>query len=148
MRCLQTIFIVALELAIVGDARSQVTKIESDRGEQPVAYKMLVSPASEPRPALKYHFLVPPVDQVKDNAATFYYKSMVFESPDWIRDLGSEHLSDKIDEWTEMPLDQLPQKEILEQVRLLSDETWLQANCAKQHVAIIAIGAIPSAKTA
>jgi len=59
-------------------ARAQVTVIESEDG-RPTVYKMTVSPATEPRPALKYHFLVPPVDKTSGNAATFYYKAMVIE---------------------------------------------------------------------
>ena len=46
-----------------------------------MTYRLTVSPAAEPRPALRYRFLVPPVDQIHANAATFYYKALVMDRP-------------------------------------------------------------------
>jgi hypothetical protein len=86
-------------------ARAQLTTIENDDYTQPTIYKMTVSPAAEPRPALKYHFLVPPVDQIKANAATYYYKCMVIEGPDWVGQAGG---SDDVYAWQTTPLEQLP----------------------------------------
>src|SRR3954469_8073292 len=79
------------------DAQVQIIDSEADSTTaQPTIYKMTVSPAAEPRPALKYHFLVPPVDKTPGNAATFYYKAMVIEGPDWISQIGDD---EKLDEW-------------------------------------------------
>src|SRR3954470_6265150 len=45
--------------SIAHPVSAQLTIIESD-GTQPTIFRMTVSPAAEPKPALKYHFLVPP----------------------------------------------------------------------------------------
>ena len=66
-------------------ATAQVMKTEDEANDTPPSYKMTVSPAPEPKPALKLHFLTLPVDQVEGNAATFYYKSMIIEGPDYLR---------------------------------------------------------------
>jgi hypothetical protein len=67
--------------------------------------RMQVSPAAEPTAALKFRFLVPPVDQVHSNAATFYYKAMVIEGPDWMTRMGTDK---QILSWLETPIEQLP----------------------------------------
>ena len=107
---------VALQFLSSSRLPAQVTTIGDDNSNEPLTYKMTVSPASEPTPALKYHLLVPPVDQINDNAATFYYKSMVFEEPDWVYQLSREPLEGEIDTWLEMALEKLPQDEIKKKV--------------------------------
>jgi hypothetical protein len=83
---------------------------ESGKPDQPTIYQMTVSAAPEPRPALQYHFLVPPVDQIHGNAALFYYKAMGFEGPDEIGALYKLTNDDETDHLLfEAPLDQLPQ---------------------------------------
>jgi hypothetical protein len=77
-------------------------------------------PAAEPKPALKYRFLVPPVDQIHGNAATYVYKSMIFSGPDLLRELGKLNDSEEIDGWLEAPLAELPQAEILGKAHWLS----------------------------
>ena len=47
-------------------ATGQVTIIEGGDGK-PTVFKMTVSPAAEPQPALKYHFLVPLVEKTPGN---------------------------------------------------------------------------------
>ncbi len=92
--------------------QAQVVKVGDENSAEPPTYKMTVSAAAEPRPALNYHILVPPVDQVEGNAATYYYKSMVFEEPDWVYQLSQVPLGDKVEKWLETPLDKLPIAEI------------------------------------
>jgi len=91
---------------------AQVTIVESHDDDQPTVYKMTVSPAAEPKPALKYRFLVPAVDQIHENAATFYYKSLAFEGTDAIERL-QKVIEDEEQDKTLMdsPLDQFPQKQ-------------------------------------
>jgi hypothetical protein len=72
--------------------------------------RMQVSPAAEPTPALKYRLLVPPVEQVHANAATFYYKAMAIESPDWI--VGDDQMMS----WLDMPIEELPLEEVKKRI--------------------------------
>ncbi len=104
-------------------ALAQVTVIDSDGDKQPNIYRMTVSPAPEPKPALKYHFLVPPVDQIHANAATLYYKAMSIEEERVAMRQFDEALSndEKYDQLYSGPLDRFPQKEAEGYVR------WLDA---------------------
>jgi hypothetical protein len=105
-------------------ALAQVTIIESPDNDRATVYKMTVSPAAEPQPALKYRFLTPPVDRIHANAATFYYKAMVFEGPDmWF---PKQEVAEKIYEWEQAPLEKLPLKEIAENVLHYRDQTAWQ----------------------
>jgi len=114
---------VALTFGAVA-AMAQVTKFDEDDPGKPTTYKMTVSPAGEPRPALKYRFLVPAVDQVHGNAATLYYKAMVFEGPDmW---MAKQEVQEKIDAWREAPLGELPLEEIAKNVLHYHDQTAWQ----------------------
>src|SRR5262245_22056003 len=112
MRAVKSPFVLAVAMLLAGAVQAQVVKVQDENGTEPPTYKMTVSAAAEPKPALKYHFLVPPVDQIKGNAATFYYKSMVFEEPDWVYQLSQMPLADKVEKWLETPLDKLPKAEI------------------------------------
>jgi hypothetical protein len=100
-------------------AAAQVTTIESEDGSQPTVYKMTVSAAAEPKRALKYRFLVPPTDRIPGNAATFYYKGMVSEGPDWISQTGG---NDEIGEWLSWPLDRV-QHELHDEYQRFQDDT-------------------------
>src|SRR5262245_30839467 len=88
--------------------------------------RLLLSPAPEPKPALKYRFLVPPVDQIRANAATYVYKSMIFEAPDILREMNDAKLNAEIDAWLETPLAEMPRDEILGKVHWLvhADSEW------------------------
>ncbi len=112
MRHVHTLFALVISVFLVETSSAQVEKVGDGNGEEPPTYKLTVSAAAEPKPALKYHFLVPPVDQVEGNAATYYYKSMVFEEPDWVYQLSQVPLGDKIEKWLAAPLDKLPLTEI------------------------------------
>ena len=103
---------------------AQMTIIENQDNDKPSIYKITVSPAPEPRPALKYRFLVPPVDRIHANAATFYYKAMVFEGPDMWR--PKDDIAEKIYEWENAPLGELPLNEIADNILNYRDKTAWQ----------------------
>jgi len=98
-------------LAEAGDAQAE---------EQVEVVRLHVWPAAEPKPALKYRFLVAPVDQIHGNAATYVYKSMIFEGPDLLRELAKFDDSNELGGWLEAPLGELPQAEILGKAHWLS----------------------------
>ncbi|HTU26115.1 MAG TPA: hypothetical protein VMF30_11990, partial [Pirellulales bacterium] len=64
--------------------------------------------AAEPVPALKFRLLVPPVDQVHANAATFYYKALI-NDPDFIARWNAD---EQVQTWLDTPLAELPLAEI------------------------------------
>lgn len=84
------------------------TRTPADESEEAVR-RLALSPQAEPVPALK-HFLLPDTGEtVHDNAATYYYKAMAFEGRDPLSD--GEH-QEHVDNWRQMPLDQLPLAEV------------------------------------
>jgi hypothetical protein len=112
----------ALLLAAGWSASAQVITVESDSDqEQPTTFKMTVSPAREPRPALKHHFLTPPVDRIKGNAALYYYKALSFESPNVFSQLRKEDSHEYWDELRTMPLDKFPTAEIAKKIGWFED---------------------------
>jgi hypothetical protein len=123
-----------LVLASASSSWAQIKTIEptqeSGNPEQPTIYQMTVSAAAEPKPALKYHFLVPPVDQIHGNAATLYYKSLGFEGPDQINAVWKLMSDDETDHLLfEAPLDQFPKDKAAEVTAWLQDDqgykSWL-----------------------
>lgn len=73
-----------------------------------VLYNLEVSPADEPRPAMKYRLLPNPADLKPGNAATQYYKSFVLEAQSPIRTEAYR----KLEGWMETPLSELDLKEV------------------------------------
>src|SRR5688572_28226201 len=103
----------ALLLAAGSSVSAQVVTVESDtEQEHPTTFKMTVSAASEPRPALKHHFLTPPVDRIEGNAALYYYKALSYESPSVFSHLSRGENPEKWDELRAMPIDQFPVDEV------------------------------------
>jgi hypothetical protein len=128
--------VAAIFLAMASRSSAQVVVVESEdpNNEQPTTYKMTVSPAAEPRPALKYRFLVPPVDQIKGNAATFYYKSMSFEGADPFIELNKFEIDDEKSKLAyDSPLEKFPREEVAKLVEWLNgsygDWLWQAARC-------------------
>jgi hypothetical protein len=81
----------------------------------PIRVRLAVDPAPEPRPALQYSFLTPAAARKPGNAATFYYRAILAYT--LYRAVasnakGGKSLDERLDEWREMPLDQLPREEI------------------------------------
>lgn len=104
--------------------------------DEPPTYKLTVSSAAEPKPALKYHLLTPAVDQVQGNAATFYYKVLAHEGIDPIDELskliGNE---EKFAELFEAPLSKLPLDEARKQTAWMDDDygDWLEQAARCDH---------------
>lgn len=66
--------------------------------------KLVLHPAAEPRPALKYLLLPPLIDQRPGNAAVLYGKVTAEQQ----RFFGDKELWEKIVKWIDTPLDEFP----------------------------------------
>ena len=69
--------------------------------------RLSLVPAPEPKPAMEYRLLPRQLDKKKGNAALFYYSAAGL-CPDG----GPEKVSDKISEWRDLPVGELPRKEV------------------------------------
>jgi len=69
--------------------------------------KLSLSPAAEPVPAMAYRLLPRLLDQKTGNAALLYYSAAAL-----CPDKEPEDLYEKIGEWRDLPVDQLPRKEV------------------------------------
>lgn len=102
---------------------------------------LTVYPAPIPRPAMKYHLLPRLADQTPGNAALLYHE--IFEHfPSWYMrfpmdnnveinpDLDAQHSNDyvvkfeKLSQWQEMPLNELPKEEIRKVLSRM--ESWIE----------------------
>jgi hypothetical protein len=97
-------------LAAPGQALSapQANSVAQEEDKIPTA-KLVVRPAPEPRTALKYQLLPPLMDRRPGNAAVLYGTVNAESSR-----LSDGDFWDKISEWIETPLEQLPRKEMRE----------------------------------
>jgi hypothetical protein len=112
-------------------ARAEVIIIERDDPSQLTIYVMTVTAAPEPKPALKYHFLVPPVDRFHANAATLYYKAMSYEGPYPIGPLSKVMSQDDQEPYQNLftaPLSKFPAMQAEELVNWLHGEyfEWIR----------------------
>ena len=80
--------------------------------------ELRLTPAGEPRPALKYELLPSPIERKPGNRATHYYRAMLLHQQvqanlpkeEW------QKLNELEQTWTECPLNKLPQEEIRKHV--------------------------------
>lgn len=73
-----------------------------------------VSPAAEPRPALKYRLWADLLEEQPGNAAPYYYRAIVLlrSAPEASR----KEFDEKYKAWIEVPLDKLPREEVDKQL--------------------------------
>ena len=76
--------------------------------DAPETVKLVLHPATEPRPALKYHLFPPLPDRRPGNAAVLYGKVTAEQT----QFFGNQKLWEKIVEWVDMPLEKLPKDEV------------------------------------
>ncbi len=90
-------------------------------------FKLVLRPAAEPRPALKYRLLPPLLDRQPGNAAVLYNRIAI-----GFGDVHPPSQREKIVEWQEMPLAELPLEEMqktLDENRGVLDDLHLAARC-------------------
>ncbi len=78
-----------------------------EKVKEPTSIKLVLHPAPEPKPALKYLLLPPLLDRRPGNAAVHYGKVKAEQNAFF----GDGKLQVKISEWANMPLDKLPKEE-------------------------------------
>jgi hypothetical protein len=94
-------------------AAGQIAVVQSLDGGKPSqedktpTVKLVLHPTPEPRPALKYQLLPPIVDRRPGNAAVLYGKVTAEQQ----QFFGNQELWEKIQKWTETPLNEFPKEE-------------------------------------
>ncbi|MHC4402865.1 MAG: hypothetical protein ACYTG0_24655 [Planctomycetota bacterium] len=118
------VFIRLLSLAVVlwgtrtalpaGEAKGPATR---KHGASVTVVELTLTPAAEPRPALKHRLLPPLLDRTPGNAAPLYAKAFLLAAqvdvPDDVRA--------RFKQWYEIPPDQLPRDEIRQTVNKFDD---------------------------
>lgn len=85
-----------------------IKKPEAEKVDQSIELKKFsLTPASEPVPAMSFRLLPRQLDKKTGNAALFYHSAAAL-CPEG----GQESVSDKIAKWRDMPVDELPRKEV------------------------------------
>ncbi len=125
-------------LCLSGVTRAQaVPTTQPPQGSAAVrVMKLTIGPAGSPDPALKYLLMPDYLEQTPGNAAQMYY--MAAQRAEVLK--GSYEVYNKIADWLEVPVEQLPREEVeqtLEQVKdalrcveLASRYEWCQWDCA------------------
>lgn len=107
---------------------SVIKKPEAEKVDQSIDLKKFsLTPASEPVPAMAYRLLPTQMDKKIGNAALFYHSAAAM-CPNG----ESESVHDKIDKWREMPVDELPRKEVEEALASFS-RSFHQIELASQR---------------
>ena len=100
-----------LRLFIVLVAGCCLTCTAQAQEKPPEQVSLTLSPAAEPRPALKYSLWRAPRERDAGNGATFYYRAMIVaqQSRDAVQ---KDFPPERLEKWLSMPLAELPQEEV------------------------------------
>src|SRR5688500_15841928 len=80
---------------------------ETTAGPKGSTVKLILHPAAEPKPALRYHLLPPLLNRKPGNAAVIYGKAAIqFQSQ------STDNLRDQLDGWATLPLGEFPRGEV------------------------------------
>ena len=104
-RCTNCIIVLSV---LLGGATGVFAADESPQPNPERSFiRLTISPAAEPRPALRYRLLPALLDLKPGNAAVFYNKAVLM----W-QQAQSKEDAQRASEWMEMPLDKLPRAEM------------------------------------
>ena len=106
---LPKVALIAILCLLHGLALAEKTVSSPADTDAPTTIRLSVTPADEPKPALKHRLLPEPVELERGNAATFYYRAMVNDGPDLF---GGHKSMEKFSEWTELSAAKLPVEEV------------------------------------
>ncbi|MCH7988697.1 MAG: hypothetical protein IID46_06025 [Planctomycetes bacterium] len=94
----------------------KTTKKEKRRSRNlPQLFKLSISPASEPDPALKYSLLPEYRKQKPGNAAPYYYRALL-SFAEWSGNRNRKFY-DKYNQWMESPISELPKEDVRKALR-------------------------------
>jgi hypothetical protein len=82
---------------------------------KPTVVRLVVDPAAEPRPALKYRFMTPLSERKPGNAAPYYYRAILAFAQYRARVVdakGHPDLDNRLDSWAQTTLENLPRAEV------------------------------------
>jgi len=126
-RC-HSCLVLTLLFLLSSPARGQVAlvsgpKTAEDDPSKPRTVELVLSPAAQPRPALKYQLLPGVLDRKPGNAAVMYNK-LVIMLLDRLSNQTAQHKSEweKISDWLDVPLAQFPRDEARKTV---ADFKWV-----------------------
>ncbi len=107
--CILLYLIAGLAISCLGGTGPAVIKKpEAEKVDQSIELKKFqLTPAAEPVPAMSYRLLPRQLDKTIGNAALFYHSAAAL-CPNG----KSESVHEKIDKWRDMPIDELPRKEV------------------------------------
>ena len=128
MNCLLRTAVALLAAIVASPAWAELhTEVQStDKGELTV-FKMTVTPAAEPVPALKERLIAREIDTKEGNAAPFYYRAIMM-LPDLskaLREAVGEDASELISDWITTDADKLPMDKVRRAVEFISGSTVL-----------------------
>lgn len=95
-------------LVVAASSRLAADEVASKAEDETPVTRITIYPAAEPRPALRYRLLPSLIDQRPGNAAVFYNKAALMLK----QQQGNDRQQKDASEWMELPLDQLPRKEV------------------------------------
>ena len=91
MSCRFFVFVVLFSCLLAAPTQAELTVIEDAEGLQGLTvFRMTVTPAAEPVPALKHRLTLREIDRVLGNAATFYMRGSTLGS----RMTALQHIDD------------------------------------------------------
>jgi hypothetical protein len=111
-------FLLAMAALLAGSSQAlafqEATSASQSTEPEVEVISLTLTPAAEPVPALKYKLLPPEMNLTEGNAATFYYRAILAMPSN---DDQSSQYPEKLQKWSDMPMEQLPKDEIRDVLR-------------------------------
>ena len=123
-RFVVTLVLLAIGMPSLGLAEVTIVDGQGDQ-EGLTTFKLTVTPAAEPTPALKYRFTVPELEIKPGNAAPFYYRSLI--SLQYLSRGLQKKYGDDWSEYASLPTDQFSVDLVREMVGGLSQSSAMDA---------------------
>ncbi len=90
--------------------------------------------AAEPDPALRYRFWPDPADRLDDNPLPLVNRAVIISMNNRHSEKGRREVADRYNEWSKMPLDQLPKEEVREFLNKFAATALGELERAENHM--------------